>query len=500
MARSLHDGNIEFLGRVDHQVKIRGFRIELGEIEAVLTQYRGVKQAVVSVREASVGDKRLAAYVVPKNELDFSIRDLREFLKGRLPEHMVPSYFVTLTGLPTTPSGKVDRQALPEPVVSEGGGGSGYRPPRDRLELQLAEIWESLLHVEHAGVTDNFFDLGGHSLLAVKLLAQINQSFGRNLPLVSVFQAPTVEQMASLLRQQGWKPLGESLVVVQPNGSNPPFFCVHGIVGCPRLATYLGQDQPLYGLVQGLDGNRFFTRVEDLAAHYLKDIKMICPQGPYLLGGYSFGGLVAFEMAQQLRRAGDEVGLLALIDPTTPRQADQPFSAEGNSHPRKQPSSERFGSRILRHLRQLQRLPGETRVPYLRERFGMMMTLLSNKGKRLTCEIYLRLGWSMPPTFRTFYIGEVLFGGHYLVASKAYRPEPYDGRAVLIYTAAEYPFDLQATWTEVIPTGLTTYAMSGNHFEILKEPLIGTLAAHLGHCLEQAHEVSWWRNLSGRSA
>ena len=115
--------------------------------------------------------------------------------------------------------------------------------------------------------------------------------------------------MAQLLRQQGWKPLGESLVVVQPNGSKPPFFCVHGYAGCARLAAHLGQDQPVYGLVQGLDGNRFYTRVEELAAHYLKDIKAICPQGPYFLGGHSFGGLVAFEMAQQLRKAGDEVGL-----------------------------------------------------------------------------------------------------------------------------------------------------------------------------------------------
>ena len=129
---------------------------------------------------------------------------------------------------------------------------------------------ESVLQVQNPGVTDNFFDLGGHSLLAVKLLARINQSLGRNLPLVSVFQAPTIEQMAQLLRQQGWKPLGESLVVVQAKGSKPPFFCVHGFAGCARLAAHLGPDQPVYGLVQGLDGNRFFTRVEELATHYSK--------------------------------------------------------------------------------------------------------------------------------------------------------------------------------------------------------------------------------------
>ena len=261
------------------------------------------------------GEKRLVAYFTV-NRAGTSITELRNFLKSQVPEYMVPAVFVRLDRLPLTANGKVDRRALPEPVGSEGPEENGYCPPRDHLELQLTKIWESLLQVERVSVKDNFFDLGGHSLLAVKLLAHINQSLGRNLPVVSVFQAPTVEQMAQLVRQQGWKSPGESLVVVQPSGSKPPFFCVHGYAGYTGLAAHLGHDQPVYGLVQGLEGNRFYTRVEDLAAHYLKDVKAICPKGPYLLGGHSFGGLVAFEMAQQLRRAGEEIGLLALIDPT----------------------------------------------------------------------------------------------------------------------------------------------------------------------------------------
>ena len=268
--------------------------------------------------------------------------------------------------------------------MSEGPQENGFCPPRDRLELQLTKIWESLLQVERVSVKDNFFDLGGHSLLAVKLLAHINQSLGRNLSVVSVFQAPTVEQMAQLLRQQGWKSPGESLVVVQPNGSKPPFFCVHGYAGYTGLAAHLGQDQPVYGLVQGLDGNRFYTQVEELAAHYLKDVKSICPKGPYFLGGHSFGGLVAFEMAQQLRRAGEEVGLLALIDPTPPRHGDQQFRSVVRSSKRRRRSINNGSSRIRRHLGQLLKLPWERRGPYIRERFSQTLTLLSKNGKRLT--------------------------------------------------------------------------------------------------------------------
>jgi amino acid adenylation domain-containing protein len=481
MARWLPDGKIEFLGRVDHQVKIRGFRIELGEIETVLSQYPGVNQTAVVVREASPDEKRLVAYVVWDKERELSIPELRKFLKVQLPDYMVPSYFVTLAELPVTPSGKVDRRALP--VVFEGLGARGSRPPRDRLELQLAEIWKSLLHVEHAGVTDNFFDLGGHSLLAVKLLAQIKQSFGRDLPLVSVFQAPTIEQMAQLLRQQGWKPLGESLVVVQPNGSRPPFFCVHGIVGYRRLAAYLEQDQPLYGLVQGLDGNRFFTRVEELAAHYLKDIKAICPEGPYFLGGHSFGGLVAFEMAQQLRKAGDEVGLLALFDPDLWDLDHQLSASVGN--PQKRAASEWLGSRILRHLRQLRALPRKTRGTYFRERFGMMLTLLGNIGKGLICRVCLRLRWSMPPNLRAFFIREILFPDIYRTASQAYLPKRYEGRTVLIVAEHKSGVDLRAIWGALIPRGLTSHDISGDHTEILQEPHVGVLARHLRDSLNE---------------
>jgi len=482
LARFLPDGNIEFIGRADNQVKIRGFRIELGEIEAALSRHPLVEQAVVTCREDR-GEKRLVAYFTV-HQGEISSNELRQFLKNQMPEYMVAAVFVRLDRLPLTANGKVDRRALPEPLGSEGSEGNGYCPPRDRLELQLTEIWESLLQVERVSVKDNFFDLGGHSLLAVKLLAHINHSLGRNLSVVSVFQAPTVEQMAQLVRQQGWKSPGESLVVVQPNGSKPPFFCVHGYAGYTGLVTHLGQDQPVYGLVQGLDGKRFYTRVEDLAAHYLRDVRSICPKGPYFLGGHSFGGLVAFEMAQQLRRAGDEVGLLALIDPTPPRHGDPRPAAHGSQ--RRRFSINNASSRILHHLGQLSKLPSGRRGPYIRERFSLTLTLLRKNGKRLRCEIYLRLERPMPPELRTFYIGEILFGEHYPAASRVYRAERYDGHAVLIHTGKRGGFDPETTWRELVPDHLINYLVSGEHLEILKDPLIGVVGGHLRICLQEA--------------
>jgi aspartate racemase len=395
---------------------------------------------------------------------------------------MVPAVFVQLEKLPLTANGKVDRRALPEPVGLEEA--DSYCPPRDRLELQLTRIWESLLQVERVSVKDNFFDLGGHSLLAVKLLAHINQSLGRNLSVVSVFQAPTVEQMAQLVRQEGWKSPGESLVVVQPNGSKPPFFCVHGYAGYTGLAAHLGHDQPFYGLVQGLEGNRFYTRVEDLAAHYLKDVKALCPKGPYLLGGHSFGGLVAFEMAQQLRRAGEEVGLLALIDPTPPRRGDPQFRSAVRSSKRRTRSINNVSSRILHHLGQLLELPSGRKAAYARQRLSVMARLLGKNGKRLRCEMYLRVRRPMPPELRTFYIGEILFGDHYPAAAKAYRSQRYDGPAVLIHTGSNHAFDPEIVWRELIPEGLTAYTVPGKHLEILKEPLVAAVATHLSNYLQ----------------
>ena len=204
LARYLEDGNIEYLNRIDNQVKIRGFRIELGEIEVLLNQYPGVRETVLTVREDIPGDKRLVAYIVQHQEQVLMISELRNFLREKLPDYMIPSAFVMLDALPLMPNGKIDRHSLPAPDTFKNyqEDSSISILPRNTLELQLARIWSDILDIYPIGVKDDFFDLGGHSLVAVSLMNRIEQRFGKTLPLTTLFENPTIEQQAFLLYQQ----------------------------------------------------------------------------------------------------------------------------------------------------------------------------------------------------------------------------------------------------------------------------------------------------------
>ncbi|HEU4507795.1 MAG TPA: amino acid adenylation domain-containing protein [Pyrinomonadaceae bacterium] len=311
LARYRSDGQLEFLGRTDHQVKLRGYRIELEEIEAVLRGHDNVREAVVI---ASDNGRGLVAYVVRSNTAT-DVTDLRSYLRGKLPDYMVPAAIVLLESMPMTASGKVDRKALPLPE-------SGTDPilPRDVLELELTRIWEDVLGRSPIGPKDNFFDLGGHSLLAVRLIDQIERLVEQKIPLSILFHGATVEQLAATLRQRGEKAIERSLVAIQPEGFRPPLFLVHSASGNVMsfipLARRLGKEQPLYGLQsRGLDRDRKPTTcVEDMASEYLEELLSVQPDGPYFLGGWSMGGVVAFEMARQLTAQGRKVAPVVLID------------------------------------------------------------------------------------------------------------------------------------------------------------------------------------------
>ncbi|MDF5736629.1 MULTISPECIES: amino acid adenylation domain-containing protein [unclassified Nostoc] len=321
-ARYLPDGNIEFLGRIDNQVKIRGFRIELGEIETVITAHPQVEDAVVIDSQDNLDNKRLVAYVVTREHSSI-LNQLRDFLKQKLPNYMMPSAFVFLDALPLTTNCKVDRRAL-RALDVESSDSTGFVPPRDAVEQQLQKIWAEVLQLSTVGIGDKFFELGGHSLLAMRLMAMIEQHFGKNLPLATLFKCPTIEQLASCLRSETNSLTWSPLVAIQSNGDKRPFFCVPGVGGniiyLYDLARHLGSDQPFYGLqALGLDGESHpHTRVEDIATYYIQAIQTVQPEGPYLLGGHSFGGQVAFEMATQLQLLGHSVALLAMIDAVSP--------------------------------------------------------------------------------------------------------------------------------------------------------------------------------------
>lgn len=326
LARWLPDGEIEFLGRIDHQVKVRGFRIEPDEIAANLAEHPQVKNAVVAVREDNPGEPWIVAYVVMANP-ESQIDDLRRHLREKLPEYMHPSHIIPLAEFPLLPNGKIDRKALPSPdSVRKGAGGKGAIP-RDNLELALVRIWEEVLNLSPVGVTDDFFGLGGHSLLAVKLMSRIQQAFERKLPLELLFSHPTVEALARELRREtdtaaAWS----ALVPLRPakSGGKPPLFCVHpagGRVLCyVKLSQALGEEQPLYGLqARGFElGQQPYADIGEMAAAYREALKQAQPAGPYRILGWSGGGIVAFEIARQLQAAGDEVALLALVDAYAP--------------------------------------------------------------------------------------------------------------------------------------------------------------------------------------
>ncbi|MEJ1935115.1 amino acid adenylation domain-containing protein, partial [Nostoc sp. NIES-2111] len=321
LARYLPDGNIEYVGRSDFQVKIRGYRIEIGEIENVLSSHPEVREAVVVARADNAEEKQLVAYITYDSSKP-TINSLRDFLKTKLPDFMIPAAFVMLETLPLTASGKVDRKALPKPELFDYSDNS-YVAPRNEVEEKLVQIWSDILHLSKIGVRENFFAIGGDSLKALHLTSKIEQVFNREIPLAIVLTNPVIEDLAKVIQAKE-QIHNTPLVPIQAQGTQQPFFCIHpagGHVLCYfKLAHYIGTEQPFYGLqAQGFYGDEEpLTRVEDMASLYVKTIREFQPQGPYRLGGWSFGGVVAYEVAQQLYRQGQEVSLLAILDSYVP--------------------------------------------------------------------------------------------------------------------------------------------------------------------------------------
>lgn len=534
------DGSLEFLGRVDYQVKIRGFRIELGEIETVLSQHPAIAKCVVIDREDTPGDRRLVAYLVCSQVYLPPADEFRRFLQKKLPDYMVPSAFVALADLPLTPNGKVDRRALPKPDVSQTKLSAQFVAPRDQLETQLTSIWEEIMGVQPIGVTDNFFDLGGHSLLAVRLFAQIEKTFGKALPLATLFQSATIAELAQIIREQNWLAPWSSLVPMQPKGSKPPLFYMHA--GGGNLLVYrelthsLGDDQPVYGLQpRGLDG-KFdpFQTIEDMADYYLAQILAVQPEGSYFLAGLSTGGMIAFELAQRLREQGKEVALLAMFDtigpdypkllPLLPRLASVVGWFMTDQWQRlaawpqklidqvKQEGVFSLGAVMLRKLGllqqpldedlQIQKLRVESKLKarveeYQRQAQG------SGLKKWVDTLIIQILQHSSRPYYADLFTGGLIFqreeGLPELLhkvrdanrdASRSYSPQPYEGH-IVYFRASERPpgiySDPQVGWGKIATNGMTLYEVPGSHTTLIKSPL---LAENLKACLEEAQKQS----------
>lgn len=474
--RYLSNGNIEFLGRVDYQVKIRGVRVEPAEIEAAINEFNGVEESVVLVQ---ADDSRLVAYVLVKGNDGLNTDELRHHLRQKLPEHMVPSAFVRMENFPVTSGGKIDRTKLPPPEEMRSIEYTEYLPPRDELEYQLTKIWEKALSVRPIGMRDNFFDLGGHSLLAVKMFSQVEKLSGKNLPLATLFQAPTIEHLARILRDSGWTPPWSSLVAIQPRGSKPPLYCVHAIGGniveYLHLGRYLGNDQPLYGVqAQGLDGKApRHDRIEDMADHYIKEIRSLQPEGPYYLAGTSFGGLVAFEMAHRIVMQGEKVGLVGLFDTNAP---GYPKYLPGTTSLHRKLNYQK--QRFLFHLNNLRLLEPENRIEYVQRNTRKVRALLRKRMRRIRRSV------------QNLFLGErirvIQEAGN--EARKKYLPPVYGGKVVLFRASHQpsgiYP-DPTLGWDQFVTGELEIIEIPGYH-GLVREPLVRTLAARLKSCLELA--------------
>jgi amino acid adenylation domain-containing protein len=313
LGRLRADGSIEFNGRKDSQVKLRGYRIELSEIEAILQQHPAVKESTAMIREDQPGLQQLVAYIVPPAEdlVIPSSHDFRQFLKEKLPDYMIPSAIMTLNAIPLLPNGKVNYHQLPIPVIES----TTFVAPRNELEQRLGQIWEQLLNISTIGIHDNFFNLGGHSLLAVTLINHIDKQFGRRLPLVSLFQAPTIAKQAELLQEQLASRSWSVLNPIQPHGSRPILFFLCPAHYLHNLSQVLGTEQPVYRLeILGLQSShqQIFS-LEIVTKRFIQEIQSLQPQGPYYIFGFCGLAKMAIELARQLQEQGHSIALLGLI-------------------------------------------------------------------------------------------------------------------------------------------------------------------------------------------
>jgi thioesterase domain-containing protein len=475
------DGELEYLGRTDFQVKVRGFRIEPGEIEAALRRHGGVRECVVTAREDRPGDRRLVAYLVPADPEAMDVAALREHLRRGLPEHMVPGAFVVLDRLPLTPNGKLDRKALPAPEYD--GAKLELVEPGNIVEAQLVQIWEELLGVSPIGVAQSFFDLGGTSLLAVRLFARVNRRFGCDLPVATLFAGATVRRMAdAILAEKASAPAARAPVVaLRPGGPLPPLFCVHAtdrdVLGYVNLVRHLGAEQPVYGVRDlGEDLSRPLTR---LAAEHVEEIRSVQPEGPYHLAGWSFGGLVAFEMALQLEARGETVAFLGLLDSVSPvlsRRLPRPGGVGivlGVG-----------GQAATRARRTLSVTPAELEGLEWDEQVRRVVDHLQGQGPALPGLDYERFDEDCRAMRDRFTSSSAYVPGKLRAALTLFRAEDFAEGLDGALTDEEERRTLG--WSRLSSSPVVLRWVPGNHFTITTEPHVGVLAELMRESLESA--------------
>ena len=454
VARYLPDGNIEYLGRIDSQVKLRGYRIELSEVEWVLEQHAAVLQAVVLSREDKPGDKHLVAYLVLRREAAEGLADIKAHVRSKLPEYMVPSAWFVVEQMPLNGSGKVDRELLPFQDAKSAKTVGTYAAPRNELERLLARIWGESLHLDRVGVHDNLFELGGHSLMTVELSSKIEAASGVAVPLIHFFRAPTIAQLADVVRA-GQSVTGDSIVALQSSrASDSPLFVLPGLGGDAinfrEVVQHLGCDRSVYGIqpskIDGADNSP--ANMESIASLHVDLLRSVQSNGPYYLIGFSVGGVIAYEMARQLHTAGEKVAMLALID------------ACGPDYPRRSP----VPVRLLLHLRELRRRRG-ARGAYIKEGMERLANWIVN-GRSCWANDGAPSNGSVESAMQRR-------SAIFLRAMYGYRAGPYAG-PILLCRAAETPNDLGSHyddpllgWGKFLKGEIQSRLLPGAHLELL---------------------------------
>ncbi|MEO6522311.1 MAG: non-ribosomal peptide synthetase [Mucilaginibacter sp.] len=472
LGKILPNGEIEYLGRIDLQVKLRGFRIETQEVEYNLILQHGIQNAVVVVHNDEWDNQRLLAYVVSDDPLiashkvNYSTTWIAG-LKDKLPEYMVPTDYIVIPEIPLTPNGKIDRKKLPKPQFQNSQ--KEYEAPGSDTENMLAEIWSKYLHIDQIGINDNFFELGGHSLIAVQIMTGIGKITGKLIPIATLFKYPTISKLAQLLQSGDEESTWKSLVPIKPTGNKMPVYIIHGeglnVLIFNNIAMSVDAEQPVYGLQsRGLNGiDEVPDSIEAIASLYIEEILEQNPTGPYAIAGYSFGGYVAIEIANQLQAMGKEVKILAMFDVNN-KESESQLS-----------------------------LPKRTLKKILRQFYkaGFILTsLIKQPGATVEYQLFMikqRLGMNDEANAENIpdYMQRIVDKLRYAVSR--YKMKPYNGTIHVFRSKVRVYFvddPKHLGWDDYALKGVKVHKVSGDHRDMLLPPNDVEFARILQNCLD----------------
>jgi amino acid adenylation domain-containing protein len=472
VVRYRRDGNLEFLRRADTQVKVNGFRIELGEIESALLSCPLVKAAAAVVHEEAPIGKRVVAYVETDDQTELVKTEIRNFLSQKLPDFLIPGHFILLPALPMTASGKLDRRRLLSPEDFRRGTRIPLTAPLNEVEAKLLEIWKELLGNSAIGTDQDLFDLGGTSLLLARLLVRVERAFGSKLDVATVFEAPTIRDLALRVRAIDPNPRARRVSSLKPLGALPPFFCVGAGAFIRPLAKLMGPDQPFVGLGLSHEDKKWLKlscSLEEIAVHLVISLRECQPEGPYYIGGWCHDGVMAYEIARQLREQGETVSLLALFDCQNPAWG-KVQSAKGRMRMRFSKIKHHFATTFSNGLK--------SSLPLWRSRMADKLNRFKRARRVSRAERAGSLNEN--PSMDTV-LEDTLFH-----AVNRYRPGTYPA-PVTIFQCKDRPADIYfnsaESWRTVVAGEMRVYEIPGNHRSMFLEPNVTILARHLEDCM-----------------